>query len=62
MINLMLLQLFIATGKMFFVHYYTVNFNDSNTDGPFTKADWNSFFSPQEILQIVQENKYLGIF
>ena len=38
------------------------NLNGSNTDGSFTLANSNSFFSPYKILQIAQENKYLGIF
>ena len=38
------------------------NLDSSNTDGSFTMANSNSFFSPYEILLIVQENKYLGIF
>ena len=38
------------------------NLNGSNTDGTFTVDDSNSFFSPYKILQIAQENKYLGIF
>ena len=32
----------------------------SNTDGSFTKANSNSFFSLHEILPIIQENIYLG--
>ena len=39
------------------------NLNGSNLDGSFTVDDSNSFFqSPYKILQIAQENKYLGIF
>ena len=38
------------------------NFNGSNTDGSFTVDDLNSFFSPNKILPVAQENKYLGIF
>ena len=38
------------------------NFNGSNTDGSFTVHDSNSLFSPNIILPIAQENKYLGIF
>ena len=38
------------------------NLNGSNPDGLFTVDDSNSFFSPYKILQIAQENKYLGIF
>ena len=38
------------------------NLNGSNTDGSFTVDDSNSLFSPNKILQIAQENKYLGIF
>ena len=38
------------------------NLNGSNTDGSFTMANSNSFFSPNEILPITQENKYLGKF
>ena len=40
---------------------YRKNFNDSNTDGSFTMADSNSFLSPEEILSLAQENKYLGV-
>ena len=36
------------------------NLNGSNTDGSFTMANSNSFLSPNEILPIAQENKYLG--
>ena len=36
--------------------------NGSNPDGSFTLDDSNSFFSPNKILPIAQENKYLGIF
>ena len=38
------------------------NLDSSNTDGSFTMANSNSFFSPYEILPIAKENKYLGIF
>ena len=38
------------------------NLNGSNPDGSFTVDDSNSFFSSYKILQIAQENKYLGIF
>ena len=38
------------------------NLDGSNTDGSFTMANSNSFLSPNEILPIAQENKYLGIF
>ena len=38
------------------------NLNGSNTGGPFTVDDSNSFFSPYKIRPIAQENKYLGIF
>ena len=38
------------------------NLDSSNTDGSFTMAYSNSFFSPYEILPIDQENKYLGKF
>ena len=38
------------------------NLNSLNTDGSFTMANLNSFFSPYEILLIAQENKYLGKF
>ena len=38
------------------------NLNGSNTDGSFTMANSNSFFSPYEILPIAQENKYLRNF
>ena len=36
------------------------NLDDSNTDGSFTLNDSNSFLSPDEVLPIAQENKYLG--
>ena len=36
-----------------------VNVNNSNTDGSFTMADSNSFFSPWEYLPIALESKYL---
>ena len=42
--------------------YIQYNLNSSNPDGSFTVDDSNSFVSPYKILQIVQENKYLGIF
>ena len=35
------------------------NLNSLNTDGSFTMANSNSFLSPDEILPIDQENKYL---
>ena len=38
------------------------NLNGSNPDGSFTVDDANSFFSPNKILPIAQENKYLEIF
>ena len=38
------------------------NLNGSNLDGSFTVDDSNSFFNPYKILQVAQENKYLGIF
>ena len=38
------------------------NLNGSNTDGSFTMANSNSFLSPNEILPIAQENKYLEKF
>ena len=38
------------------------NLDSSNTDGSFTMANSNSFFSPYEVLQIAQENKYLRKF
>ena len=38
------------------------NLNSSNTDGSFTLANSNSFFSPYKILPIAQEKKYLGKF
>ena len=38
------------------------NFDGSNTDGSFTMANSNSFFSPYEILPIALQNKYLRIF
>ena len=37
------------------------NLNGSNPDGSSTVDDSSSFFSPYKILQIAQENKYLGI-
>ena len=48
----------------FILCYYKLlqsNFNasDSNTDGSYIMADSNSFLSSQEILLIVQVNKYL---
>ena len=39
-----------------------LNPDDSNTDGSFTMANSNLFFSPYEILPIAQENKYLRKF
>ena len=38
------------------------NLSSSNTDGSFTMAYSNSFFSPCGILPIAQENKYLEKF
>ena len=38
------------------------NLNGSNPDGSFTVDDSNSFFSPNKILPIAEENKYLGFF
>ena len=38
------------------------NLNSSNTDGSITMANSNSFLSPNEILPIAQENKYLKSF
>ena len=38
------------------------NLNSLNTDGSFTMANSNLFWVPNEILPIVQENKYLGKF
>ena len=35
------------------------NLSSSNTDGSFTTANSNSFFSLYKILPIAQENKYL---
>ena len=46
----------------FLTYFLQLNLKDSNTDGSFAWADLNSFLSPQEILPIAQENKYLGIF
>ena len=45
-------------------YFYSIQSNPdgSNTDGSFTMANSNSFFSPYEILPIAQENKYLRIF
>ena len=42
--------------------YLQINLSGLNTDGLFTMNDSNSFFSPNKILPIAQENKYLGIF
>ena len=42
--------------------YIQSNLNSSNTDGSFTMANSNTFFSPYEILLIAQEIKYLGKF
>ena len=39
-----------------------MNLDGSNTDGSFTMANSNSFLSPNEILLIAQENKYLRKF
>ena len=42
---------------------YTVKlYHDSNTYGSVSMVDSISFLGPEEILQIAQENKYLGIF
>ena len=38
------------------------NLNSSNTDGSFIMANSDSFLSPNEILPLAQENKYLGKF
>ena len=38
------------------------NLNSTDTDGSFTMANSNSFFSPYEILPLAQENKHLGKF
>ena len=38
------------------------NLNGSNTDSLFAMANSNSFLSPNEILPIAQENKYLRKF
>ena len=35
------------------------NLDGSNTDGSFTMANSNSILSPDEIIPIAQENKYL---
>ena len=43
-------------------HNIQSNLNSSNTDGSFTMANSNSFLSPDEILPLAQENKYLGKF
>ena len=49
--------------KMLFeTHIIQSNLDRSNTDGSFTMANSNSFFSPYEVLPIAQENKYLGKF
>ena len=42
------------------IHSLKSNLNGWNTDGSFTMANSNSFWSPYEIL-IAAENKYLGI-
>ena len=39
-----------------------VSLNSSNIDSSFTMADLKSFLSPDEILPIIRENKYLGKF
>ena len=46
------------------VRFLTLRLNviQSNLDGSFTMANSNSFLSPNEILPIAQENKYLGKF
>ena len=36
-----------------------LNLDSSNTNGSFTMANSNLFFSPYEVLPIAQENKYL---
>ena len=41
-------------------HHLQLNLVSLNTDGLFTMANSNSFFSPYKILQIAEENKYLG--
>ena len=55
------LKIFNAKMKSTYI-YIQYNLNGSNTDGSFTMDDSNSFFSPDKILPIAQENKYLGIF
>ena len=40
----------------------TVDPHSLNTDGSFTMANSNLFFSSYEILSAAQVNKYLGIF
>ena len=42
--------------------YIQYNLNGSNTDGSFTVDESNTFFNPCKVLQIPQENKYLGFF
>ena len=49
-------------GAFWIVKDVQSNLDDSNTDGSFTMDDSNRFFSPNEILPIAQENKYLRKF
>ena len=42
--------------------YKHKNLSDSNTVGSFTMANSNSLLSPQEVLLIAQESKYLWLF
>ena len=42
--------------------YLQSNLSSSNTDSSLTTANSNSFFSPYEIRQVAQENRYLMIF
>ena len=57
-------KVYILSLHFIFCLHYSIqsNLNGSNTDGSFTMANSNSFLSPNEILPIAQENKYLGKF
>ena len=47
---------------MLYDHVITMKLNSSNTDGSFTQANSNSFFSSYEILPKAPESKYLRKF
>ena len=49
-------------GQVFVVLIIQSNLNNLNTDGLFTMANSNLFLSPNEILPIAQENRYLRKF